>query len=112
MILISCSDQTDKVIKRTETNLKSTSNVSYHVDNLTIEGQSVGDTTFTTTYAFFEQSKTDTLLGYNFLIESSLIHPRFLIPIVLRDHFNGNELAWTLESEVRNDRTKKHQFYK
>ncbi len=105
LILICCSDQTDKVIKRTETNLKSTKNVSYHVDNLTIEGQSVGDTIFTTTYAFFEQSETDTLLGYNFLIESSLIHPRFLIPIVLRDHYNGNELTWTLESEVRNDRT-------
>ncbi len=93
------------MIKKSETNLKSTKSVSYHVDNLTIEGQSVGDTIFTATYALFEKSETDTLLGYNFLIESSLIHPRFFIPIVIRDHYNGMELAWTLESEVRNDRT-------
>ncbi len=92
-------------MKRTETNLKSAKNVSYHIDNLTIQGQSIGDTIFTATYALFEKSETDTLLGYNFLIESSLIHPRFLIPIVLRDHYNGRELTWTLESEVRNDRT-------
>jgi len=105
LILLGCSEQTDKLTRNTETNLKSIKNVSYHVDNLTIEGKSVGDTIFTTTYAFFEQSETDTFLGYNFSIESSLIHPRFLIPIVLRDHYNGNELTWTLESEVRNDRS-------
>lgn len=105
LILISCSEQTDKLIKKTETNLKSTKSVSYHIDNLTIHGQSVGDTIFTATYAFFEKSETDTLLGYNFLIESSLIHPWFLIPIVNRDHYNGKDLTYTLESEVRNDRT-------
>lgn len=105
LILISCSGQTDQLIKKTETNLKSTKSISYYIDNLTIEGQSVGDTIFTATYALFKKSETDTLIGYNFLTESSLIHPRFLIPIVLRDHYNGMELTWTLESEVRNDRT-------
>jgi hypothetical protein len=104
LILFSCSGQADKLIKKTGTNLKSTKSVSYHVDNLTIHGQSVGDTIFTATYALFEKSETDTLLGYNFFIESSLIHPWFLIPMVYRDHYNGMEHTWTLESEVRNDR--------
>ena len=103
LMLFGCSESSDRIAKNTVVNLNSTLNVSYHIDYLTIEGRSVGDTIFTTTYAFFEKSETDTLLGYNFLIESSLIHPRFLIPIVLRDHYNGTELTWTLESQVRSD---------
>ena len=105
LILFGCSESSDRMAKNTVVNLNSTLNVSYHIDYLTIEGRSVGDTIFTTTYAFFEKSETDTLLGYNFLIESSLIHPRFLIPMVLRDHYNGTELTWTLESQVRSDIT-------
>lgn len=47
LILISCSGQTEKLIKQTEANLKSTKSISYHIDELTIEGQFVGDTIFT-----------------------------------------------------------------
>lgn len=105
LFLISCSEQTDKLMRRTANNLKSTKSLSYHVDNLTIEGQSIGDTIFTNVFAIFEKYENDTFLGYKFLIEKSLIHPRFLIPIVLRDHYDGINHTWTLESEVRNDRT-------
>ncbi len=103
VVLLGCSEPKDSLARNTVGRLNSTKYVSYHVDYLTIEGKSAGDTIFTTTYAFFEKSETDTLLGYNFLVENSLVHPRFLIPIVLRDHYNGKKLTWTLESQVRND---------
>ena len=64
-------------MRRTTNNLKSTKSLSYHVDNLTIEGQSIGDTIFTNVFAIFEKYENDTILGYKFLIEKSLIHPRF-----------------------------------
>lgn len=56
-----------------------------------------------TTKAFFEKSENDSLLGYNFLIENSLIHPRFHIPVVFRDYYNSTELTWIFESKMKND---------
>lgn len=102
--IISCSRNNDKVLFKTKDKLTSEKVISYCVDKLTVQGRQVGDTIFTTTTSVFQKLDNDSLCGYKYLIEDKLIHPRFKVPMILSNYYNGNTHIWNLESEVKKDR--------
>lgn len=109
---LSSSKSIDSTIDMAISKLSSEKALSYNVNELTIEGKLSGDTIFTSTTCTFEKLVSDSLFGFKYFIESNLIHPRFKVPITLRNYYNGENHFWSLDSEVKKDKvtTKKTEL--
>src|SRR5690554_6061387 len=81
--LSSCTLTPTKIIDKTLANITSDKAVNYQYNQLTIQGSSENDTTFIGTFssASFKKDDEDKFLGFNYLIQDSLIHPYFHVPM-------------------------------
>ena len=100
----SCTLSPSKIIEKTNSNLRSNDAINYQYNKLIIEGSTENDTTFIEIYssASFQKDLEDKLLGYTYVIQDSLIHPRFHVPLKTTYHYNGTLLNTAMISPIRN----------
>ncbi len=100
--LSSCTLTPTKIIDKTLANITSDKAVNYQYNQLTIQGSSENDTTFIGTFssASFKKDDEDKFLGFNYLIQDSLIHPYFHVPMKTIYHYNGTLLNTALITPV------------
>ena len=101
--LSSCSLSPSKIMQKTISNLQSDDALNYQYTQLTIQGSSENDTTFIEMFstASFKKDVKDKFLGYTYLIQDSLIHPYFHVPLKTTYHYNGNLLNTAMVSPIR-----------
>ncbi|MCL3781993.1 TlpA family protein disulfide reductase [Prolixibacteraceae bacterium JC049] len=99
---VKCGDNPEKTIQSTLEKISNEQQLAYNVKELTIQGSKTGDTIFTTQRCEFKKNIGDENFGYQFIVEDSLLHPHFRIPIISHVEFNGIERLWMLESKVKN----------
>ena len=102
--LSSCTLSPTKIIDKTLANITSDKAVNYQYNQLTIQGSSENDTTFIGTFssASFKNDVEDKLLGFTYVIQDSLIHPYFHVPLKTTYHYNGTVLNTAMISPLRN----------
>ena len=102
--LSSCALTPTKIIEKTLSNITSDKAVNYQYNQLTIQGSSENDTTFIEKFstASFKKDVEDKFLGYTYLIQDSLIHPYFHVPLKTTYHYNGNLQHTAMVSPIRN----------
>lgn len=100
----SCTMSPSRIIEKTDRNLQSINAINYQYNKLTIQGISENDTTFIEMFstASFKKDYEDKLLGYTYLIQDSLIHPYFHVPLKTTYHYNDNLLNTAMVSPIRN----------
>lgn len=92
-----------KIIEKSLANITSDKAVNYQYNQLTIQGSSENDTTFIETFssASFKKDVEDKLLGFTYVIQDSLIHPYFHVPMKTTYHYNGTLLNTAMVSPMR-----------
>lgn len=102
--LSSCTLTPTKIIDKTLANITSDEAINYQYNQLTIQGTSENDTTFIETFssASFKKDIDDKLLGFTYVIQDSLIHPYFHVPLKTTYHYNGTLLYTAMVSPMRN----------
>lgn len=100
----SCTLSPSKIIEKADRNLQSIDAINYQYNQLTIQGSSENDTTFIEKFstASFKKDVEDKFLGYTYLIQDSLIHPYFHVPLKTTYHYNGNLQHTAMVSPIRN----------
>jgi peroxiredoxin len=92
VLCIGCQEK-DSVIREKSLRLLSTEKaVNWNYSELTIQGSTEDDTTFIEQFGFasFLKNQKDTIVGYNYFIQDSLIHPYFQVPLKTVYHYDGN----------------------
>jgi hypothetical protein len=99
----SCTLSPSKIIEKTAKNLQSDKAINYQYNHLTIQGSSENDTTFIETFssASFQKDVEDKLLGFTYVIQDSLIHPYFHVPLKTTYHYDGTLLNTAMISPIR-----------
>jgi len=102
--LSSCALTPTKIIEKTLSNITSDKAVNYQYNQLTIQGSSENDTTFIEQFssASFKKDVADKFLGFTYVIQDSLIHPYFHVPLKTTYHYNGTVLNTAMISPLRN----------
>ena len=102
--ICSCTLNSLKIVEKTARNLQSEKTINYQYNQLTIQGSSENDTTFIEMFstASFQKDMKDKFLGYTYVIQDSLIHPYFDVPLKTTYHYNGTVLNTAMVSPIRN----------
>lgn len=102
--ICSCTLNPLKIVEKTARNLQSEKTINYQYNQLTIQGSSENDTTFIEMFstASFQKDMKDKFLGYSYVIQDSLIHPYFDVPLKTTYHYNGTVLNTAMVSPIRN----------
>lgn len=104
IMITSCSDSNEKILSQTKRNLQSESGIGYTVNQLTTEGSTSIDTIFYKIKidAIFKLFKSDSLIGYKFILNSSYLNPNFNILVKFTRTYNSSKYVTLVETEVEN----------
>ena len=104
--LLSCTSDNEKLITQAINNLNTEDVISYKTSILNTQGNpNTNDTTKSSSesYSIFKKSTSDTIIGYEFAISTSLIHPIIKIPGEYGYYYDGKQLInyvdWALETK-------------
>jgi thiol-disulfide isomerase/thioredoxin len=89
---ISCERSNTKIKERSYEILSTGKTINYRYSKLTIQGSTENDTTFIEQFgaASFWRNASDTIVGYKYFIQDSLIHPYFGVPLKTIYHYDGH----------------------
>ncbi len=102
LTLYACSLNSAQIKSRTIDKLTIEEAINYNYNLLTIQGSTETDTMFIETYssASFMAKKDDAFIGYRYVIQDSLIHPHFNVPLKTVYHYNGAKLTTAIISSI------------
>ncbi len=110
-LCISCEENSSRVREKSLKLLSTEKAVNYEYSKLIIQGSTENDTTFIEQFglASFIGNQQDTLVGYHYYIQDSLIHPSFRIPLKTVYHYDGDLFHTGTISSIKT--LLKHQSY-
>ncbi|WP_299581489.1 TlpA disulfide reductase family protein [uncultured Sunxiuqinia sp.] len=104
LLFVGCPKSKAQIIESVKNNLVNGKAIAYTIEEITIEGKSIGDRFQTSNVASFEALQGDSIIGYKYHVRKDLIHPRFHVPITIRLNYDGNVHVKTLDSNPKKDK--------
>jgi hypothetical protein len=92
VLCIGCQEKNSEIREKSLRLLSTEKAINWNYSELTIQGSTKDDTTFIEQFGFasFLKNQKDTIVGYHYFIQDSLIHPYFQVPLKTVYHYDGN----------------------
>jgi thiol-disulfide isomerase/thioredoxin len=92
VLCMGCQEKNSLIREKSKKLLSTEKAINYNFSELTIQGSTEEDTTFIEQFDFasFLKDPKDTIVGYHYFIQDSLIHPYFQVPLKTVYHYDGN----------------------